>query len=211
MSKKIIAVLGATGAQGGGLVRAILNDPSGGFAARAITRDPNSDKARELEAKLRGLGKTYGDKRRTRIVERREAQAIKEKDLAPVDPVTVILSANGWVRAAKGHDVDARALDYKTGDKFLQAARGKSNQIAVFLDTTGRSYVLPAHKLPSARGHGEPLASSLNPPPGATWAAGTYTVAASFNFSRIGPRQTAESAAPAMNAHCCSFGVAPSR
>jgi topoisomerase-4 subunit A len=90
--------------------------------------------------------------------------------LLPTEPVTVVLSEKGWVRAAKGHDVDARALDYKTGDRFLQAARGKSNQIAVFLDSTGRSYTLPAHKLPSARGHGEPLASSLNPPPGATWA-----------------------------------------
>jgi topoisomerase-4 subunit A len=89
--------------------------------------------------------------------------------LLPTEPITVALSEKGWVRAAKGHEVDARALDYKTGDKFLQAARGKSNQLAVFLDSTGRSYALPAHKLPSARGHGEPLASQLNPPPGATW------------------------------------------
>jgi len=112
----------------------------------------------------------FGDKRRSPLVERGEAKAIDVTQLLPTEPITVILSEKGWVRAAKGHDVDARALDYKTGDRFLQAARGKSNQVAVFLDSTGRSYTLPAHKLPSARGHGEPLASSLNPPPGATWA-----------------------------------------
>jgi topoisomerase-4 subunit A len=112
----------------------------------------------------------FGDPRRSPLVERSEAKAIDVTQLLPTEPITVVLSEKGWVRAAKGHDVDARALDYKTGDKFLQAARGKSNQQAVFLDSTGRSYTLPAHKLPSARGHGEPLASSLNPPPGATWA-----------------------------------------
>jgi topoisomerase-4 subunit A len=112
----------------------------------------------------------FGDKRRSPLVERSEAKAIDVTQLLPTEPITVVLSEKGWVRAAKGHEVDARALDYKTGDKFLQAARGKSNQLVVFLDSTGRSYTLPAHKLPSARGHGEPLASSLNPPPGATWA-----------------------------------------
>jgi topoisomerase-4 subunit A len=112
----------------------------------------------------------FGDKRRSPLIERGEARAIDVTQLLPTEPVTVILSEKGWVRAAKGHDVDARAFDYKTGDKFLHTARGKSNQMAVFLDSTGRSYTLPAHKLPSARGHGEPLASSLNPPPGATWA-----------------------------------------
>jgi len=112
----------------------------------------------------------FGDKRRAPLVEREEAKAIDVTQLLPTEPITVVLSEKGWVRAAKGHEVDARAMDYKTGDRFLQAARGKSNQLAVFLDTTGRSYTLPAHKLPSARGHGDPLASSLNPPPGATWA-----------------------------------------
>jgi topoisomerase-4 subunit A len=112
----------------------------------------------------------FGDKRRSPLIEREAAKAIDVTQLLPTEPITVILSEKGWVRAAKGHEVDARALDYKTGDKFLQAACGKSNQQVVFLDSTGRSYTLPAHKLPSARGHGEPLASSLNPPPGATWA-----------------------------------------
>jgi topoisomerase-4 subunit A len=112
----------------------------------------------------------FGDARRSPLVEREAAKAIDVTQLLPTEPITVVLSEKGWVRAAKGHEVDARALEYKTGDRFLQAARGKSNQFAVFLDSTGRSYTLPAHKLPSARGHGEPLASSLNPPPGASWA-----------------------------------------
>jgi topoisomerase IV subunit A len=111
----------------------------------------------------------FGDPRRARFVEREAAKAIDVAQLVPSEPITVVLSEKGWVRAAKGHDVDARTLDYKSGDAFLQAARGKTNQLAVFLDSTGRSYTLPAHKLPSARGHGEPLASSLNPPPGAAW------------------------------------------
>ncbi|MHB8728025.1 MAG: DNA topoisomerase IV subunit A [Sulfuricaulis sp.] len=112
----------------------------------------------------------FGDARRSPLVEREAAQQIDQTALLPTEPVTVILSDKGWVRAAKGHDMDPRTLDYKGGDAFHQAARGKSNQLAVFIDSTGRTYSLPAHKLPSARGHGEPLSSSLNPPPGASWA-----------------------------------------
>jgi topoisomerase-4 subunit A len=81
----------------------------------------------------------------------------------------VILSERGWVRAGKGHDLDPSALQYKSGDQFLHAAKGRSNQLAVFLDSAGRSYSLPAHELPSAKGHGEPLTSSFAPPPGATF------------------------------------------
>ncbi len=125
---------------------------------RALVRDEIISDAEE-----------FGDKRRSPLIEREAAKAIDVTQLLPTEPITVVLSEKGWVRAAKGHEVDARALDYKTGDKFLQAARGKTNQQVVFLDSTGRSYTMPAHKLPSARGHGEPLASSLNPPPGATW------------------------------------------
>jgi topoisomerase-4 subunit A len=127
----------------------------------------------KLKAKVRDEiisdAEEFGDKRRSPLIEREAAKAIDVTQLLPTEPITVVLSEKGWVRAAKGHEVDARALDYKTGDKFLQAALGKTNQQVVFLDSTGRSYTLPAHKLPSARGHGEPLASSLNPPPGATW------------------------------------------
>jgi len=122
---------------------------------------------RLLKQELKADAKKFGDPRRTRIVERKEAQAIKERDLAPADPVTVVLSANGWVRAAKGHDIDPESLAYKPGDSFLSAARGKSNQFAVFLDTVGRTYSLEAHNLPSARGQGEPITARFALPPGA--------------------------------------------
>lgn len=85
----------------------------------------------------------------------------------PIEPVTVVLSTMGWVRAAKGHDVDPASLSYRAGDGFRAVARGRSNQLAVFLDSTGRAYALPAHSLPSARGQGEPLTGRLNPPDGA--------------------------------------------
>src|SRR5690606_6264108 len=98
----------------------------------------------------------FGDDRRSRIIERAAAQAIDETELVASEPVTVVLSERGWVRAAKGHDLDPRALSYKTGDSFRAAARGRSTQQAVFLDSTGRAYSLLAHTLPSARGQGEP-------------------------------------------------------
>jgi topoisomerase-4 subunit A len=120
-----------------------------------------------IKSELKSDAEKFGDSRRTRIVERSEAQAIKEKDLTPADPVTVILSANGWVRAAKGHEIDPESLAYKPGDAFLSAARGKSNQLAVFLDTTGRTYSLEAHSLPSARSLGEPITARFVLPPGA--------------------------------------------
>ncbi|HEY4646257.1 MAG TPA: DNA gyrase C-terminal beta-propeller domain-containing protein, partial [Steroidobacteraceae bacterium] len=112
----------------------------------------------------------FGDERRTKIVEREAAQAIDETELVTSEPVTVVLSARGWVRAAKGHDIDPRTLSYKTGDEFQSAAPGRSTQLAVFLDSTGRAYSLPAHTLPSARGQGEPLSGRLDPPDGATFA-----------------------------------------
>lgn len=108
---------------------------------------------------------TFGDKRRTAIVTRMDAQAISQEELAPVEPVTVVLSVNGWVRAAKGHDLDPAKLSYRAGDRLLATAEGKSNQPAVFLDTSGRTYSLPALSLPSARGYGEPLSGRLVLPP----------------------------------------------
>jgi len=113
----------------------------------------------------------YGDARRTKLVEREAAQAIAEVDLIASEPTTVVLSRLGWVRAAKGHDIDARGLSYKTGDEFQAAARGKNLQQAVFIDSTGRAYSLDAHQLPAARGYGEPLSGSVDPPDGATFAA----------------------------------------
>ena len=112
----------------------------------------------------------FGDDRRTRIVERAAAQAIEETELLANEPVTVVLSTGGWVRSAKGHELDPRTLSYKTGDAFQASARGRSTQLAVFIDSTGRSYSLPAHTLPSARGQGEPLSGKLDPPDGARFA-----------------------------------------
>lgn len=129
------------------------------------------------EAKLRKLvrselikdAETYGDDRCSPIVERAEAKALSENELMPTEPVTVVLSEKGWVRCAKGHDIDATGLSYKAGDGFKAAAAGRSNQFAVLIDSTGRSYSLAAHSLPSARGQGEPLTGRLTPPPGATF------------------------------------------
>ena len=111
----------------------------------------------------------YGDERRSPLVERDAAQALGETDLAPVEPVTVVLSERGWVRAAKGHDIEPRGLSYRPGDGYRAMARGRSNQLAVFLDSTGRVYCVPSHTLASARGQGEPLAGRINPPDGATF------------------------------------------
>ena len=112
----------------------------------------------------------FGDERRSPIVERAAAQAIDQAALLPTEPITVILSQRGWVRAAKGHDVDAHALSYKGGDAYLHSARGRSNQPVVFIDSSGRTYSMPAHKLPSARGQGDPVGGYFNPPAGASFA-----------------------------------------
>jgi topoisomerase-4 subunit A len=143
-----------------------------------------ADEREELEAilaskaRLRKLvrseieedAKEYGDDRRSRIIEREAGQAIDETELLANEPVTVVLSTGGWVRSAKGHDIDPASLSYKTGDVFQAAARGRSTQLAVFIDSTGRTYSLPAHTLPSARGQGEPLSGRLDPPDGARFA-----------------------------------------
>src|SRR5271165_2913651 len=113
----------------------------------------------------------YGDERRTRLVEREAAQAIADADLLTSEPTTVVLSRLGWVRAAKGHDIDVRALSYKGGDEFQASAKGRNLQQAVFIDSTGRAYSLDAHQLPAARGYGEPLSGTVDPPDGATFAA----------------------------------------
>ncbi|HXS90258.1 MAG TPA: DNA topoisomerase IV subunit A [Steroidobacteraceae bacterium] len=123
-----------------------------------------------IREELLAAAEEFGDDRRSRIVERAAAQAIDESELVTSEPVTVVLSQRGWVRAAKGHDLDPVTLSYKTGDSFLAAAHGRSTQLAVFLDSTGRAYSLVAHSLPSARGQGEPLSGRLDPPEGATFA-----------------------------------------
>jgi len=113
----------------------------------------------------------YGDARRSPIVTRPPAEAMDETELAPSEPVTVVLSEKGWVRAAKGHEIDPAGLNYKAGDAYLDSARVRSNQPVIFLDSTGRSYSLLAHTLPSARGQGEPLTGRFSPPAGAAFCA----------------------------------------
>jgi topoisomerase-4 subunit A len=108
----------------------------------------------------------YGDDRRSPIVERNAARALDETALISSEAITVVLSSKGWVRSAKGHDIDAEKLNYKAGDSYQASAQGKSNQMAVFLDSSGRAYTLPAHKLPSARGQGDPLSGYFTPTPG---------------------------------------------
>ncbi|MEC6816420.1 DNA topoisomerase IV subunit A [Photobacterium toruni] len=108
----------------------------------------------------------YGDARRSPLVERAEAKAMTERDLIPSEAITVVLSDKGWIRHAKGHDVDPSTLNYKSGDNYLAHARGKSNQPAIFLGSDGRSYALESHSLPSARSQGEPITGRLNLTPG---------------------------------------------
>ena len=100
---------------------------------------------------------TYGDDRRSPIVERTESKAISEKELVPSEPVTVVVSDKGWARCAKGHDIDVEGLSYKSGDKFLCSAKGRSTQLVAFIDSSGRAFSCDAHALPSARSQGEPL------------------------------------------------------
>ncbi|MCX2943904.1 DNA topoisomerase IV subunit A [Rahnella perminowiae] len=121
-----------------------------------------------IRKEIQADAEAFGDERRSPITEREEARAMSEHDFIPSEPVTIVLSESGWVRSAKGHDIDASGLSYKAGDSFRAAAKGKSNQPVVFMDSTGRSYALDPTTLPSARGQGEPLTGKLTPPPGAT-------------------------------------------
>ncbi|WLD58691.1 DNA topoisomerase IV subunit A [Salinispirillum sp. LH 10-3-1] len=131
------------------------------------------EKILKSDARLRQLIKkelladaeAFGDERRSPLVVRREASAFSEMDLMPNEPVTVVLSDKGWIRSGKGHELDAEGLSYKSGDKFLLAAAGRSNQSTVLIDHTGRAYSLPTHTLPSARGQGEPVSGRLTLPP----------------------------------------------
>ncbi|MBE9559941.1 MAG: DNA topoisomerase IV subunit A [Proteobacteria bacterium] len=141
----------------------------------------------------------YGDDRRSPIVERSAAQAISETALISSEAITVVLSTKGYVRSAKGHEVVAEKLNYKAGDEFLSSATGKSNQLAVFLDSSGRAYTLPAHKLPSARGQGDPLSSYFTPTPGSHFVGAVignpddlYLLASNFGYGfvvRLGDMQ----------------------
>ena len=145
-----------------------------------------------VKKELLSDAKEFGDKRKSPLVERSEAQAIDETKLIPTEAVTVILSNKGWVRAAKGHDVDPNTLNYRAEDSFKYSATGQSNQNAVFIDSTGRCYTLPVHSLPSARSHGEPVSSRVNPPDGASFegvmlgqASNTYLMASDAGYGFI--------------------------
>ena len=122
-----------------------------------------------IKNEIKADAEKFGDARRTPLVQREEAKAYSETELISTEPVTIVLSERGWVRAAKGHDVDPLSLQYKSGDSFKLAAHGKSNQLAIFMDSTGKAYSLPAHGLPSARGQGEPLSGRVTAPSGATF------------------------------------------
>lgn len=121
-----------------------------------------------IKKEIQEDAKKYVSPRMSQLVEREEAKAISESEMTPAEPVTVILSEMGWVRCAKGHDIDPKALNYKAGDQYLAHAYGKSNQAAVFIDSTGRSYAVDPLSLPSARSQGEPLTGKLTLPAGAT-------------------------------------------
>ena len=121
-----------------------------------------------IKKEIQEDAKKYASPRMSQLVEREEAKMISESDMTPAEPVTVILSEMGWVRCAKGHDIDPKSLNYKAGDNYRAHACGKSNQAVVFIDSTGRSYAIDPLSLPSARSQGEPLTGKLNLPAGAT-------------------------------------------
>ncbi|MEO8957323.1 MAG: DNA topoisomerase IV subunit A, partial [Rudaea sp.] len=120
-----------------------------------------------IKDELKADAQKYGDDRRSPLIEAQAAQALDETALVASEPLTVVLSEKGWVRAAKGHDIDSAGLNFREGDSFHNAAKGKTTQQVVFIDSSGRSYSTPAHTLPSARGNGEPLSGRFTPSPGA--------------------------------------------
>ncbi|NOU51716.1 DNA topoisomerase IV subunit A [Pseudoalteromonas sp. JBTF-M23] len=119
-----------------------------------------------MKKEIQEAAELYGDERRSPVIERSEAKALSEKDLIPSESVTVVLSDKGWARVAKGHDIDAEGLSYRSGDSYKASAKGRSNQPAVFLDTSGRAFATEAHSLPSARSQGEPMTGRFNLGPG---------------------------------------------
>lgn len=131
----------------------------------------NAKLKRLIRDELQKDAKLYGDERRSTLVQRNAAQAIQKTEIIPSEPITVILSTRGWIRAAKGHDFDVSGLNFKAGDSFKMAIPGRNNQLVAFIDSTGRSYSTPIHTLPSARSSGEPLTSRFNPTPGASFQA----------------------------------------
>ena len=124
-----------------------------------------------IRKELTADAEKFGDDRRSAIVQRDAAKALSETELLPTEPLTIVMSESGWVRAAKGHDVDPESLNFRTGDRYFTSVKARSNQQVVFLDSTGRSYSVSAHTLPSARGQGEPLSGRFQSPPDARFVA----------------------------------------
>ena len=124
-----------------------------------------------IKKEIQADAKLYGDDRRSNIVRREEAKALSDTELMTADPVTVVVSEKGWIRMAKGHEIEADKLSYKAGDSLGFVAKGRSNQMTTLFDSTGRTYTLPTHSLPSARSQGEPLTGRISPPTGATFKA----------------------------------------
>jgi topoisomerase IV subunit A len=122
-----------------------------------------------IKKELLAVAEEFGDERRSPLAEREEAKAFSELELMTTDPVTIVMSAKGWIRAAKGHDIDPHTLSYKSGDAYKMAVCGRTNIPVILLDSTGRSYTIPTHNLPSARGQGEPVTGRVSPPSGATF------------------------------------------
>lgn len=153
-----------------------------------------------LKKELQVIAEKFGDARRSPLQQRVEARAFSAMELMTTEPITVVMSDKGWIRAAKGHELDPAGLSYKSGDAFLFAVRGRSNQPVIVLDSTGRAYTVAAHNLPSARGRGEPLSGRVNPPSGASFFGGMmgeddalYVIAsdAGYGFvARLGDLQT---------------------
>ena len=122
-----------------------------------------------IKNELLAVAEKFGDDRRSPLVSRPEARAFSELEMVSADPVTVVMSEKGWIRGANGQDIDPGSLSYKSGDGFKMAARGRTNQPVVILDSTGRAYTVASHNLPSARGQGEPVTGRINPPSGASF------------------------------------------
>jgi topoisomerase-4 subunit A len=122
-----------------------------------------------IKKELLAAAEEFGDDRRSHLAGREEARAFSELDLLTTDPVTVVMSEKGWIRAAKGHDIDPNSLSYKSGDSYKMAVCGRTNMPVIILDSTGRSYTISSHNLPSARGQGEPVTGRINPPSGASF------------------------------------------
>ncbi|GAA5076540.1 DNA topoisomerase IV subunit A [Lysobacter panacisoli] len=135
------------------------------------TLDSKAKLKKLVKDELIADAKKFGDARRSPLVSRGAAQALSETELVASEPMTVVISEKGWVRAAKGHDIDAASLSYREGDELLAATKSRSTQQVAFLDSTGRAYSTVVHSLPSARGNGEPLTGRFSPAPGASFQA----------------------------------------